>query len=103
MLQYYEELRPTVEELVEWNARLTNWEVLPGAARECTVASVFVSIPGTDLYDHADDWMPLSDLWNSQDSQNLVNFLSFDSSASASLSGLENPADFEYRAPEAFA
>ena len=34
MLQYYEELRPTVEELAEWNARPANWTISPDATRE---------------------------------------------------------------------
>ena len=59
-------------------------------------------IPGADLYGDADDWMPLSESsWNPQDSHDLADFLSFHSPASARLSELpENPADFEYRAPD---
>ncbi|KAI1785626.1 kinase-like protein [Ganoderma leucocontextum] len=83
MLQYYEELRPTVEELGEWNARSTSWEISLGAGH---------------------DWVPLLESSRAADERNLVNFLSFaSSSAGATPSGQENSADFEYRAPGAFA
>ncbi|PIL33238.1 hypothetical protein GSI_04688 [Ganoderma sinense ZZ0214-1] len=82
MLQYYEELRPTVEELAEWSACPMNWEISPDATH---------------------DWVPMSEsCWDVGES-NLADFLSFGDSANVAPSGEENPADFEYRALEAFA
>ncbi|KAM5542016.1 hypothetical protein V8D89_004326 [Ganoderma adspersum] len=82
MLQYYEELRPTVEELAEWSARPANWTISPDATH---------------------DWVPLSETCWDIGENNLADFLSFGGMACAPPSGEENPADFEYRAPGAFA
>ncbi len=100
MLQYYEELRPTVEELAEWNARSANWEVSPGAIRECIAAFVLVFASDADLCVRADDWMPPSESYCGVDESALA---PFGGAGGAQPSGDGNPADFEYRAPGAFA
>ena len=47
--------------------------------------------------------MPLSESYWDMGEGNLADFLSFGGVANAPPSGKENPADFEYRAPGAFA
>ena len=64
---------------------------------------IFLFASGTNSCLCTDDWMPLSESYWDMGEGNLADFLSFGGVANAPPSGKENPADFEYRAPGAFA